>query len=702
MNSKINNNKTKIKNNLNINNTSSKPIKKMLLWTRETNSKSTSPHIKQDTNTNILKKNLIKINDSSQIVKTDKIKENSTSPTIKKKDVLNYINHRNYLNNSRINKNQVLNQQISSFQSNSNEENKSGSKYDDSNSKKSDKKPHFYNNLKFKKYLNMNYSLNNNVNINSSEYHKNNTYKYFQSSNGINLRKKNKNKANFITDNSHIFLNPSKKSITKKKISKDKLPKKGTISKKALNISPSPSNNNNPSSRFSKKLLSGSLNQLTSDNINEKNNNWNQVQKISFSDRIFEGDNEKIKNLEKENEKLKKENDELNKKNKELIILVNKLENEILEIKSVIKDNLNMFLQPEKDMINKSYNELSGQIEKEKENISKILNQLQQKENSNIEIESKSREDNLNININNKNLLNEGRNNFRIFQKNYFEFFNQVNTSNTMLNGYPTGNDHLKNILNSFCCFMDNIMNKLEKKFIHIEKDKNEKNIDNSNYNFIEICLINIYYQFVISQLFLVSFFERQHCYYCFSILDYILTSPFMIIKNNNFIKNYTRKITNLIEVYRRINEEYISKFSEQTFFYLDNYIKLFNIIINNKSDLINNIKLDTDVFKQNTEVLFDKDNNKQKIYLDMINNLLEKVNKGNIDFNTEKLFKEKIKGKNKINLIKLNGENFDKISSLSNTSSKIIDNYSERPSFYGFLKNDDRPPEMSFEDEDI
>jgi hypothetical protein len=361
-----------------------------------------------------------------------------------------------------------------------------------------------------------------------------------------------------------------------------------------------------------------------------------------------------------------------------------------------------MFLQPEKDMINKSYNELSGQIEKEKENISKILNQLQQKENSNVETESKSREDNLNININNKNLLNKGRNNFRIFQKNYFEFFNQVNTSNTMLNGYPAGNDQLKNILNSFCCFMDNIMNKLEKKFIHIEKDKNEKNIDNSNYNFIEICLINIYYQFVISQLFLVSFFERQHCYYCFSILDYILTSPFMIIKNNNFIKNYTKKITNLIEVYRRINEEYISKFSEQTFFYLDNYIKLFNIIINNKSALINNIKLDTDVFKQNTEVLFDKDNNKQKIYLDMINNLLEKVNKGNIDFNTEKLFKEKIKGKNKINLIKLNGENFDKISSLSNTSSKIIDNYSERPSFYGFLKNDDRPPEMSFEDEDI
>ena len=47
---------------------------------------------------------------------------------------------------------------------------------------------------------------------------------------------------------------------------------------------------------------------------------------------------------------------DLTKKNKELKILVNKLENEILEIKSVIKDNLILFLQPEKDLINKSYN----------------------------------------------------------------------------------------------------------------------------------------------------------------------------------------------------------------------------------------------------------------------------------------------------------------------------------------------------------
>jgi hypothetical protein len=166
-------------------------------------------------------------------------------------------------------------------------------------------------------------------------------------------------------------------------------------SKKLLNISPAPIGN--PISPTSKKLISGSLNQLTNDEIKEKNNLnnfWNQIKKNSFSERTNENDYEKIKKLEEENEKLKKENKELNKRNQELKISLSKLENEILEIKSVIKDNLNLFLQPEKDMINKSYTNFIEQIEKEKANISKIIN-AQQKKNINNEKESKSREDNI-------------------------------------------------------------------------------------------------------------------------------------------------------------------------------------------------------------------------------------------------------------------------------------------------------------------
>ena len=689
----LNNNKNnKIKNTSKINNTSSKPVKKMILWTRLTNSKSTSPHIKQDTNHNFSKNTIIKTNYSGNKLKKNSKEKITSSPPIKTKEVSNFINNRNYLINPKINTSKILNSQINSFQSNSNEENKSSSKFGDSNSKKSDKKPHFFNNVKFKKYLNMNYSLNNNVNINSSEYHINNTYKYFQATNGINLKKKNQNKTNIITDN-NIFINPSKKSLNKKKISKDKTQNSKNISKKKLNISPS--SMCNPISPRSKKIFNGSLNQLTSDNIKE-NKEMIKIQKNSFSDRNNDSNLEMINKLEKENKNLKKENSELNKINKELKIMVSKLENEILEIKSVIKDNLNLFLQPEKDIINKSYKEFFDQIEKEKNNILKIIKN-QQKQNSNIETRSKTEED---IDINESNILKERRNDYRNFKKYFFEFFNKVNTSNTIVNGYSADNDSLKIILNSFCCFMDNIMNKLEEKFIKLDKKEKEKNDSHIN-NFCEVCLINIYYQFVIMQLFLVSFVERQHCFYCFSILDYILSSPFLIIKKNNYIKDHINKINNLIEVYKRTNEEYINKFTEQTFFYLDNYIKLFNIIINNKLYLNNNIKLDKEVFIKNTKILFNKDNEKQKIYLEMINDLLEKVNNNN-DSNTERLFDKKIKAKNKINLIKINGDNYDMTSNLSNASSRIIDNYSEKPSFYGYLKSEECPPDISFEDEDI
>ena len=690
----INSNKNnKIKNTSKINNTSSKPVKKMILWTRLTNSKSTSPHIKQDTNHNFSKNTIIKPNYSGNKLKKNSKEKITSSPPVKTKEVSNFINNRNYLINPKINTSKILNSQINSFQSNSNEENKSSSKFGDSNSKKSDKKPHFFNNVKFKKYLNMNYSLNNNVNINSSEYHINNTYKYFQATNGINLKKKNQNKTNIITDN-NIFINPSKKSLNKKKISKDKTQNSKNISKKKLNISPS--SMCNPISPRSKKIFNGSLNQLTSDNIKE-NKEMIKIQKNSFSDRNNDSNLEMINKLEKENKNLKKENSELNKINKELKIMVSKLENEILEIKSVIKDNLNLFLQPEKDIINKSYKEFFDQIEKEKNNILKIIKN-QQKQNSNIETRSKTEED---IDINESNILKERRNDYRNFKKYFFEFFNKVNTSNTIVNGYSADNDSLKIILNSFCCFMDNIMNKLEEKFIKLDKKEKEKNDSHIN-NFCEVCLINIYYQFVIMQLFLVSFVERQHCFYCFSILDYILSSPFLIIKKNNYIKDHINKINNLIEVYKRTNEEYINKFTEQTFFYLDNYIKLFNIIINNKLYLNNNIKLDKEVFIKNTKILFNKDNEKQKIYLEMINDLLEKVNNNNNDSNTERLLDKKIKAKNKINLIKINGDNYDMTSNLSNASSRIIDNYSEKPSFYGYLKSEECPPDISFEDEDI
>ena len=729
-----------------MNTTSSKPIKKMVLWTRVNNSKSTSPHIKEKTNGQ--KK---KLQPNLNLKSGKKEKENINmcqnekkvlSPSLKSKGISNFNNNRNY---TRVNANNMLNSQGGSLQSNSNEEDKNNSKFNDSCNKKIDKDSVLINNVKYKKNINISYSPNSNTNnINSSEFHANNTYKYFQTTNETKLKKKESNKNNCITDN-NILGNISEKSASKSKNSIDKNKRKlnnlNNLNNTIKNKKHSPNNMHKIAQTDNK--LNNYLNINNNSNINSLNNNnrntnyanSNQskrnvnsipsAQKLSknISNDILDDSNSSrnkknesnnsnnkknnnldiIKNLELENKKLKQENLNLSQKNKELTIYINKLENEVLEIKSVIKENLNQFIQPQNDLVHKTYNQFMEQIDKQKLNLTKILNY--KKSNITKEEEEKTKDETLN---NQKSILNDERKNYKLFKKNFFEFFNHVNISNTNINGYPSGEDPLKSTLNSFCCLMDNIINKLEDIFINIDKkeNKNKDNIYNNNYinNFAEICLINLYYEYVIMQLFIVSFFERQHCYYCYSIIDYILISPFTIIKNNNYIKDYSKKINNVIEAYKKINEEYINKFTEQNIFYLDNYIKLFNIIINNKINISNNLKIDNEVYEKNTNLLFNNNKEVQNLYLDMINNLLEKIQKnGNVNQSLEKFFeKNKNKGKKQINMIKLSGENLERLSNISNCSSRIIDNYSEKPSFYGFLRNDDCPPEMSFGDDDI
>ena len=747
--------------NSNINNSSSKPIKKMVLWSRPTNCKSTSPHVKE--NIDIQNKKNVK---SSKSGKKENVNSNNNDSTIKTKDMTNVSINRNNLNYSRITSNKLEKSQGGSFQSNSNDEDKNNSRnkdISDSSNKKNEKNSTFINNIKFKKKINLNYSPNaiNTNNINSSEFHTNNAYKYFHSTNEMNIKKK-ENKPNCITDN-NIIKGQNKKSISKKKISLDKEKKLLSNSKKKIspthNHQITPLTNNNLSNSINVYNnsnnniyhLNNNINSLNSNgninytifnqckrnmnsipssqkmkkntyneqqNDNELNNNKNENSSINKVTKENNKNNsksknknfnvsEKIKYLEEENKKLKMENNNLLKKNKELKILVSKLENEIIEVKSVIKDNLNQFIQPQNDLINKTYKQLMEQIEKQKEILTKTLNN--QKASISVEERaSKAKEEG----NNQKTPIKDVRNNYRMFKKNFFEFFNHVNTSNTSINGYPAGSDPLKNTLNSFCCFMDNIINKLEEKFINMDKKENknkdnniesiDNNINNYRNNFAEVCLINLYYEYVIMQLFIVSFFERQHCYYCYSILDYILISPFMIIKNNNYIKDFTKRINKIIEVYKKINEEYINRFTDQNIFYLKNYIKLFNLIINNKISFGSNIKIDNEIFEKNTNILF---NNKQtqNVYLNMINKLLEKIQNNQVNQSNEKIFDQnKNKGKNKINTIKLTGENLERISNSSNCSSRIIDNYSEKPSFYGFLRSDDMPPDMSLGDDDI
>ena len=102
-----NNNILKIKSNSKINSTSSKPIKKMVLWIHKQNSKSSSPHSKQVINSNLQIKKLIKSNDSGKKLKDNSKEKNTSSPSIKTKDITNLTKNRNYLDNSKINTNKI-------------------------------------------------------------------------------------------------------------------------------------------------------------------------------------------------------------------------------------------------------------------------------------------------------------------------------------------------------------------------------------------------------------------------------------------------------------------------------------------------------------------------------------------------------------------------------------------------------------------
>ena len=86
------------------------------------------------------------------------------------------------------------------------------------------------------------------------------------------------------------------------------------------------------------------------------------------------------------------------------------------------------------------------------------------------------------------------------------------------------------------------------------------------------------------------------------------------------------------------------------------------------------------------------------KIYLEIINKTLENIQKSKENQNVFEINTIK----NKINTIRLSNDYNERISNISNGSSRIIDNCSEKQSFLGFLKNDDCPPDMSFDDEDL
>ena len=730
----------------------SKPIKKMVLWTRTTNSKSFSPHDKDKSkHNNQIKNKLGNINNcknqNENEINNASISENSPQKNI------NFSQKQNKNNSSRVSSNDRNINSSNSAKSNFDKNykikikkhnllnpcNDKGNYIKTSTENKNEKNTLINN-------INANYnitdtSLGNNV-INNSEYHTTGTFKYFQSSNGLNLKKtkqkNNKKKQKKSGENKLSLEKKYKNNVSQQKITPKNKPHLHKISpnnNKICNSSNNGSRNNfNNDENKDKKTAIKSLKGMQNIQINKNNKIINDI--ISEDDDSNEvatlknnyDVNGNINNLKEENELLKQENQKLITENKELKRSLTNLENEITELKIVLKDNLNYFIKPQDSLIKKIYKKFFDEIEKFKNDSKSILNY-----NTKIftfeddENDDTKRANEIKENIKKeKELINDKRNNFNHFKKNFFEYFNHICTTNINVSGNSkTNNDPLKIILNSFCSFMDNIVNRIDNIFTSIDKIKtknntiknlkdfnsiNEEYLCNFKNNYCEICFLNLYYEYIIMQMFIVSFFERQNSSYCYSIIDYIMESPFLILKNNKYIKEYSNKIAKIFDCYKIINEEYINQFTKQNIFYLDQYIKLFTELIFNINRSNESISVSNDSFLKNTNVLFDNEKKTQEVYLSKINQLMELINKGNKNkekkcninmANPDIIVIDNLKNKSKINTIKLPGNNMERMSNISNSSSKVIENYSEKPSFIGFIGNDDVPPDMSFDEDE-
>ena len=728
----------------------SKPIKKMVLWTRTANSKSSSPYKKDKSKYIIENKHKIIDVNNSKIENESEINNVSVSDNNSPQKSTNMSQKQKKNNCSRISSNEKRINSSNSAKSNFDKNYKIKIKTHNLLSNCGEKGKYIKTCIEKNTFnnINANYnitdaSLNNNI-INNSEYHTTGTFKYFQSSNGLNL-KKTKQKHNKKTQKKYIENkfsldkkyknNASQQRITpKNKVHLHKIsPNYNKICNSSNNGSRSNGiNSENKDKKISIKSLKGiqntqnnTKNKYINDIINE-NDDSNELMTLKNSSDVGEN----INNLKEENVLLRQENKKLIKENKELKRTLSNLENEVIELKIVLKDNMNFFIKPQDDLIKKIYGNFFEEIEKFKNDSKSILNYntkiftFEDNDNGNTknlnEIKDNIKKE--------KELINNNRNNFNFFKKSFFEYFNHVCTTNDNINGNSkANNDPLKIILNSFCCFMDNIVNKIENLFSNLDKIKtktntsqnlngcnliNEEYICNFKNNYCEICFLNLYYEYIIMLMFIVSFFERQHSSYCYSIIDYIMESPFLILKNNEYIKKYTNKINAIFDCYKIINEEYINQFTKQNIFYLDQYIKLFSEIIFNVTNSNESVSINNESFLKNTNILFDNEKKTQEIYLAKVNELMELINKGNkkkekernVDINNPDIILLKHltnNNRNKINTIKLPGSNMERMSNISNNSSKVIENYSDRPSFIGFIGSDDVPPDMSFDEDE-
>ena len=331
-----------------------------------------------------------------------------------------------------------------------------------------------------------------------------------------------------------------------------------------------------------------------------------------------------INSLTEENKKLKKENEFLKETINKIKDLVNSIEGLLISKQNEILYNENQkFIE-----INKELSEnIGASIEKFSNLHTKLLN---------IENKVYTFDDSNCDNSQLSEIESENKKNFQVFRTKFSDYFYDI--SNMPQKYFSKFNlslahiDSLKSCLNSFCCFMDEIV------------DVVLSNIEDKNRfikNYLEMSFINVYYEKIIFEMFNHSLYENKRMVLNTFLIEHLITLNKEVAKINDKINNdiYSEEldcIQNKLNSFDQNIDDYVNSLSKDQQKQLEKFGKILHLCSQSKEEI----------------------------------GLSQNKSKKNISLNSIKT-----------------SENNNNIKNLQNSTS----NYNKN-SFYGYIKNEESP----------
>lgn len=281
-----------------------------------------------------------------------------------------------------------------------------------------------------------------------------------------------------------------------------------------------------------------------------------------------------INSLTEENKKLKKENEVLKDTINKIKDLVNSIESLLISKQNEILFNENQKLIE----INKEQSEnIGASIEKFSNLNTKLLN-IENKvytfDDSNCDSSQLSE------------IESENKKNFQDFRTKFSNYFYEI--SNMPQKYFSKFNlslvhiDSLKSCLNSFCCFMDEIV------------DVVLSNIEDNNHfmkNYLEISFINVYYEKIIFEMFNHSLYENKRIILNTFLINHLITLNKEVAKINDKINFdiYSEEldcIQNKIKSFEQNIDEYVNILSKDQQKQLEKFCKILHFCRQPKEEI--------------------------------------------------------------------------------------------------------------------